>query len=374
MLANILFVEDNDDLRENAALVLELEGYQVRVARDGREALDILEEGFTPNLIVSDIMMPRMDGYEFFAAVRERTKLKAVPFIFLTARGSRQEVSMGRMLGADDYLVKPFDPEEFLIAVQNKLQRAAEIGAYVAENLSQARRSLVQLLSHELRTPLTYVTGGFALLAEELEAQPASSHNEDIRVSLELIQSGTQRLNRLAEQMVLYSEIISGVVAYQVRSAAEPVALHELVHDALDLVHDLCREQGPVITRSMSESEPVVVWGVRGLLITAISEVIRNAVQFSPKSGPIKLVVTREEGHGTLIVIDRGHGIQPEDQHRIWDVLYQSGRERTEQQGIGMGLPIAKGIVTAHNGDVLLFSVPGQGTEVTLKLPLAPAD
>ena len=371
MPANILFVEDNEDLRDNAALVLELEGYQVQVARDGREALDILDQGFVPSLIVSDIMMPRMDGYEFFAAVRKQAHLKAVPFIFLTARGSRQDISLGRVLGADDYLVKPFDPEEFLIAVQSKLQRAAEIGALTAENLNQARRSLVQLLSHELRTPLTYVTGGFAMLAEELEAQPVSSHSEDIRVSLDLIQSGTQRLNRLAEQMVLYSEIISGIVAHQVATSSEAVPLHELVHDALDLLHDLHREHTAGFERSLSESDPVVVRGVRGLLITAISEAIRNAIQYSPRDEPIALVVGREGDQGVLAVVDRGSGIRFEDQQRIWEVLFQSGRERTEQQGIGMGLPIVKGIVAAHGGDVVLFSVPGEGTEVTFRLPLA---
>ena len=371
MPANILFVEDNEDLRDNAALVLELEGYQVQVARDGREALDILDQGFVPSLIVSDIMMPRMDGYEFFEAVRQQAHLKAVPFIFLTARGSRQDISLGRVLGADDYLVKPFDPEEFLIAVQSKLQRAAEIGALTAENLNQARRSLVQLLSHELRTPLTYVTGGFAMLAEELEAQPVSSHSEDIRVSLDLIQSGTQRLNRLAEQMVLYSEIISGIVAHQVATSSEAVPLHELVHDALDLLHDLHREHTAGFERSLSESDPVVVRGVRGLLITAISEAIRNAIQYSPRDEPIALVVGREGDQGVLAVVDRGSGIRFEDQQRIWEVLFQSGRERTEQQGIGMGLPIVKGIVAAHGGDVVLFSVPGEGTEVTFRLPLA---
>lgn len=113
MQTTILFVEDNRDLRKNAALVLELEGYKVQVARDGREALDYLENGLIPDLIVSDIMMPRMDGYAFFEAVRQIPYLKAVPFIFLTARGSRRDISTGRMLGADDYLVKPFDPEDF---------------------------------------------------------------------------------------------------------------------------------------------------------------------------------------------------------------------------------------------------------------------
>ncbi|HEX3051671.1 MAG TPA: response regulator, partial [Aggregatilineaceae bacterium] len=85
MDTTILFVEDNEELRENAALVLGLEGYAVKLARDGREALDLLDDGFVPDLIVSDIMMPRMNGYEFFEAVRQKDHLKGVPFIFLTA-------------------------------------------------------------------------------------------------------------------------------------------------------------------------------------------------------------------------------------------------------------------------------------------------
>jgi len=133
----------------------------VKVARDGREALDILEAGFTPQIIVSDIMMPRMDGYEFFDAVRQKNHLKAIPFIFLTARGSRHDVSLARSLGIDDYLVKPFDPEEFLIAIQNKLRRTAEIRDQAVESMEDTRRALVDLLSHELRTAVDLRYGRF---------------------------------------------------------------------------------------------------------------------------------------------------------------------------------------------------------------------
>ncbi len=371
MQTSILFVEDNEDLRENAALVLGLEGYRVEVARDGREALDILEAGFSPNLIVSDIMMPRMDGYEFFEAVRQKKHLRGVPFIFLTARGSRHDVSVAKQLGADDYLVKPFDPEEFLIAIQSRLRRMAEMRAQVSESLDAARRTLVQLMSHELRTPLTYVTGGFALLAEELEAQPADPNNEDVRVSLELIQSGTQRLNRLAEQMVLYSEIISGAVEQRIETHGEYLELSYLVADALTVVQKLSQERDITFQRNNTDNETITVYGSHDLLITAISEVLRNAIQHSPAGERVVLGVSEQEGFAVFTIKDHGPGISEPDQDTIWDILVQSGRERNEQQGAGMGLPIVKGIITAHKGSIELHSKVGEGTEITLRLPLA---
>ncbi|MBN1679213.1 MAG: response regulator [Anaerolineae bacterium] len=363
----ILFVEDNEDLRENAALVLSLEGYTVQLASDGQEALEILDTGIMPHLIVSDIMMPRMDGYEFFKAVRRRAHLRGVPFIFLTARGSRRDISTGKLLGVDDYLVKPFDPEDFLIAVQNKIQRAADMRAQAAESLNEARRLLVQLLSHELRTPLTYVTGGFALLAEELEGTTA----DDIRISLALIQSGTQRLNRLAEQMVLYSEIMSEFINHQIEQSCENWELETLLADALNELNDLTQEHNTSFRHIMPENDQVVVRGAKDLLVRAISEVLRNAIQYSPEGAQVDLIIEQQDNYGVLTIVDQGMGIPADKQETIWDVLIQVGRERTEQQGAGMGLPIAKGIMTAHNGDVHLYSVPNEGTKVSLTFPLA---
>lgn len=372
MPATILFVEDNRDLRKNAALVLELEGYQVQVARDGREALDLLEGGLIPDLIVSDIMMPRMDGYAFFESVRRLPHLTAVPFIFLTARGSRRDISTGRMMGADDYLVKPFEPEDFIIAVQNKLRRTAAIRAQAAAGLDDARRRLIQLLSHELRTPLTYVTGGFALLAEELEMQQAFGPGDDVHVSLDLIQSGTLRLNRLAEQMVLYSQLISGYVAQQVSEMSEAQELEFIVHDALDLLDKYAQNRRVTVrTSCTSPDQSALVSGVKDLLVAAIAEVIRNAVQYSHEGGEVEVHFGAPDGPGAIIVTDHGLGINRQDLATIWDVLIQSDRDRNEQQGIGMGLPIARGIIEAHGGQVTLHSVAGEGTQVTVSLPAA---
>jgi len=371
MQATILFVEDNKDLRKNAALVLELEGYEVQVARDGREALDLLEGGLVPDLIVSDIMMPRMDGYQFFEAVRQIPSLRAVPFIFLTARGSRRDISTGRMMGADDYLVKPFEPEDFLIAVENKLKRTADIRAHAAEGLNDARRMLIQLLSHELRTPLTYVTGGFALLAEELEMQQEPGPTDDIRVSLELIQSGTLRLNRLAEQMVLYSQLISGYIAQQISELSDELELEFVVSDAVTLLSKYAETRQVTVDILAAASDAVtMVAGVRDLLTTAFSEIIRNAIQYSHEGGRVEIVIERQGDRAVVVVTDHGLGISKADQENIWNVMIQSDRDRNEQQGIGMGLPIARGIIEAHSGQIELHSAEGEGTQVTVRLPI----
>jgi signal transduction histidine kinase len=227
------------------------------------------------------------------------------------------------------------------------------------------------MLSHELRTPLTYVMGGFALLAEELDNQQPAAAPDDVSISLGLIQSGTSRLNRLAEQMVLYSEIISGYVAQQVREIGEVLELDYVLGDALSLLTDYARERNITCRRFCERDCMMQVYGVKDLLVTAISEVIRNAIQYSPEGGKVDLNLTQDDEWVVLTVTDWGAGIAEKDLETIWQVMIQLDRERTEQQGIGMGLPVAKGIILAHGGDICLNSVLKEGTSVTIRLPLA---
>ncbi len=372
MPATILFVEDHEDLRDNVAQILALEGYTVVGATDGCDALEQIAAGLRPDLIISDIMMPRMDGYQFFEAVRrDYPRLRAIPFIFLTARGLRHEIALGKGLGADDYLVKPFDPAELIAVVHGKLRRTAELWAEADESLAQARRVLIRLLAHELHTPLTYVNNGFELLAEELRQHPAEALSEDMRVSLALIRGGTERLNRLAEQTALYARILSGQVSNQVRSSSNALGLELLLYDALALLNDVTCHHVITVRHLAPEADALLVRGVRGLLITAIGEVIRNATQYAPRESTITIALDRTPTHALLSVRDEGPGIDPALQATIWDAMVQLERDTREQQGVGLGLPIVKGIVEAHGGTVELESQPGAGTRVTIRLPLA---
>jgi CheY-like chemotaxis protein len=122
--AKIMVVEDNEDLLFNMEMTLEFNGYYVITAKNGYEALKILlQEEIPPDLIISDIMMPELDGYEFFKKVSENPKLGLIPFLFLSARASPEEVRFGKMLGVDDYLTKPLDFDLLLAIIAGKISR-----------------------------------------------------------------------------------------------------------------------------------------------------------------------------------------------------------------------------------------------------------
>jgi putative two-component system response regulator len=122
----LLIVDDNADLREGLRNILSFEGFEVHLAVNGRHALELMQS-LRPDLIISDIGMPEMDGYAFYDAVRSRPDGVTIPFIFLSARGEREDVSRGRSLGAEDYLVKPVTHDELVIAIHSRLQRFRQI-------------------------------------------------------------------------------------------------------------------------------------------------------------------------------------------------------------------------------------------------------
>jgi CheY-like chemotaxis protein len=128
MKSLILVVDDNVDLLLNISMIFEFNDYDVITAHNGKEGLDILSKmDHPPDLIISDIMMPIMDGYEFFDNVSKDIRWGTIPFLFLSAKGSSSDVRFGKMLGADDYIIKPFDQEDLIAAVSGKLSRMKKI-------------------------------------------------------------------------------------------------------------------------------------------------------------------------------------------------------------------------------------------------------
>ncbi len=123
----ILIVDDNEDARMLAGMILKKNGFTCALAANGLEALEVLRSGPLPNLILSDIMMPEMNGYEFFERVQENPDWRRVPFIFFSLKDSHQDIQKGRQLGVDDYLTKPIMPDALLAAVRGKLKRFEQL-------------------------------------------------------------------------------------------------------------------------------------------------------------------------------------------------------------------------------------------------------
>jgi signal transduction histidine kinase len=365
--ALIMVVEDDLALLEGIRELLELSGYRALTASNGREALDLLEKEL-PDLIISDIMMPEMDGYEFHSAVREIGRLTSIPFIFLTARGEKSDIRRGRSSGADDYITKPFDDEDLLAAIRGKLARFEAVRNRQTEEIADFKHKILLTLSHEFRTPLTYILNYSDLLAQE----GGSLSAEDFDEFMIGIKRGAQRLNRLVEDFLILVELESGEArnAYNFRRAQ--------VEDTSAWLRILARRYAAEAERKKLELKidvpdnlPQIV-ADEAYLSDAINRLLENAIKFSePKSKSIRFSAGVEEDQLVIRVQDHGIGIADEDLERLFDVFHQIDRAKREQQGTGSGLAICRGIVELHGGSLQVESEVGSGSTFSLVLPPA---
>lgn len=367
-MTTVLMVEDNATLLENIAFELEMRGYIVWQAGDGRMALQVLQSAVTlPDIIVSDIAMPDIDGYGLLEQVRLNDDWQNIPFIFLTAFDSNNAIRLGKELGVDDYLVKPFKPEDLVTAIENKLKRYQQVHAHAQRQLDDTRRELLNVISHELFTPLTSIYGGTEVLAESLQGVS----DEFTREMLSLIQRGAKRMNQLVNRILLLVQIDSGQLARSYKKTAR-------VHDFLPILFSALEEIGNAdeflekrVRVNLHSPQEEVVWvrGVYPFLFAVLEEAVRNAVKFSHAGGVVDVYVTLDPGTVMITVTDRGIGIPADKIHLVWEKFQQINRSEQEQQGMGLGLTIIQQVMAQHGGTATISSTLGVGTQLTLVFP-----
>jgi signal transduction histidine kinase len=365
----VLVVEDQSSLRQAIRLTLEAEGYAVWVAGDGRQALQAMEEE-TPDVILADIMMPKMDGYDFYRAVRARPEWTSIPFIFLTAKTQRADVIKGKALGVEAYLTKPVDPEELLVTVHTRLARARAIQANAEANLDKVKRQIVTVLGHEMRTPLTYIRGYTELALEDIP----SLSPEVLEEFLQSISQGANRLTRLADDFLTLVRLDAG------QTEAEFQQLVEVRRDLGGIVERTVRQYEPQAAakgltlecRVKPNLPPVQL--CEPLLADALGRLIENAIKFCQAVGKRITVSTRGTLDGLEIAVaDEGPGIPPDEIPHLFERFRQIDREKMEQQGVGLGLAVAQGVIQLHGGEITVASTVGEGSTFTIRLPLAEA-
>jgi len=368
--AVIMFVDDQASLRSSVQSFLQMEGFEVLLASGGADALRQLELAAPlPDLILSDVSMPQMNGFELFEVVRAHPEWIDIPFVFLTARGQIEDLRRGYDLGADDYLVKPFDQDHLLMIIRSKLKRREEWLARLRGQqraLADARQTLATLVAHELRTPLMSISMVSEILSRELDLMDAGQVQE----MLEAMHSGSARMNRLIEQMIMYVQLQSGALADSVRRQSLPSLVNDLLVGALDRAHQFNYRQFSVTVDLHEQSPGLMVRGDLASLRHALAEVVLNALGFSPPETVVHVVEWADAGTVYISVKDQGVGIPPDEVERVFDPFHQVGRHRLEQQGIGIGLTLAKGIVELHHGSLVLESRLHVGTQVLMSLPL----
>jgi DNA-binding response OmpR family regulator len=375
--ATILLVEDDQALLEGIADLLEVSdlGYEVEVltARNGQAGLQVLASRI-PDLIISDIMMPRMGGYEFLQQVRQSSELVHIPVIFLTAKGTRHDILRGRTSGVELYIKKPYDSDELCQLIKSQLDRAFELRGGRQRQVNALSRNIVQLLHHEFRTPLTYVTAYYSMLADGLGQEDEGS----LRAYLVGIHAGARRMSALVGNLLQVMAIWSGEAAefYQ-EHAAEITGLEAGLQAMGQRYADELERANGHFEIAIDEPLPRV-FGVESYILEIVDQLLSNAATFSTmvaeRRPEVRLAAAAVGEELQISVEDNGLGIPQSAQERIFELFYQHDRKNLEQQGAGAGLTIARGLAEVHGGRVEVASNSNLGTEFRLILPLKPQD
>jgi signal transduction histidine kinase len=366
-MASILVVEDNPVMADGIRDVLELAGHEVRVAGDGAEGLALLSR-VKPDLIISDVMMPLMDGFQFYQAVRANPAWVFIPFIFLTARSQEEDIYLGKRMGADDYLVKPYDRANLVATVESKLARARSVQQAAAADMENLKRSVTRVLGHELRTPLTWIQGYTELLLGGVGTMAP----DELVASLQSIKSGSDRLNRLIEDAVLMVMLDTDQIKEEYRLTVHPSEdLLPHLEDVVERMTPEASQKGVRLTLLPPEAPVMPVVLAPRFFADAMVRIVHNGIKFSrPEASPFVELSARERGTDVEIVVsDNGVGIAEEQLARIFDPFVQVDRASQEQQGIGLGLTVARGLIQLHQGRMWADSQLGVGTRVHLTLP-----
>ena len=201
-MTTILVIEDEQAIRESLCDLLEIEGFSVLDAELGTQGIDLAEKQL-PDLILCDIQMPDIDGYNVLSQVRQNPHASSIPFIFLTAKGTRPDQRRGMNLGADDYLVKPCTAEEILEAIQSRIHRQEVVLSQSQQQLNALRNNIALFLPHELHTPLN----GILLFAEILITEYDSIDRDEVLEIAEGIHTSAHRLYHLIQNFLYYAQL-----------------------------------------------------------------------------------------------------------------------------------------------------------------------
>lgn len=360
-MTTILVIEDEPTVRNNIEQILELSEYKPIVAKDGEEGFALAKKHL-PDMIICDIMMPKLDGYGVLKALKQEVQTEHIPFIFLTAKAEKSDIRKSMELGADDYLSKPFTPEELLGAIAIRLKKVV-VGRKMKMEMDELRNNITFHLPHELNTPLN----GIISAASFMEEFADSVEPDEIREMASHIKTSGERLYRMTKNFLLY--------AYLETVGKDPEHLKAFKEKAEKcFVKDIIRASAVKIAKKANREEDLHLDLEDASLAMSqkhicklIEELTDNALKFSPQKTPVTIVSRVKDRSFNLDVIDRGRGMSAEQFAKVGAYM-QFERKLYEQQGSGLGLAICQTMVKVYGGK-LEVERKEEKTIVSIALP-----
>lgn len=362
----VLVIDDDPIMRELATARLAEAGYAAVSAENGMDGLARLKASGA-DLVISDIDMPGMSGFEVVKAIRNDKALCEIPVIVITGSEREDTIEQAFAAGATSFLAKPINWTLFTQAVRFVLKANADnkelrLARDAAEAGSRFKDSLLSVMSHELRTPLNAIIGFGQILADQFDRENDHLHKE----YADYIIDGGKRLLNSVSDMLLASDARSGPIGLN----DVDCSLDELIDGALAPIEKTLASAQAAVRRSVRDGSTEVCCD-RTLITRSIRKLVENAAKFSPPGVEITIgAATTKSGGVAILVRDNGPGIDQERLEIITQPFSQTDLSlRRSKEGLGLGLPLVSAVIRAHGGQLRLVSAPGEGTSAFIVLP-----
>jgi len=354
----VLVVDDEESMRDSCAQVLGRDGFEVLGASGGDEALDMMARR-RPDVLLVDLKMPGMSGQEFLERAKEDDP--EVAAVVITGYATLESAVDVMKSGATDVLAKPFKAGELRAAARAALanRRLSRAASTARRERDRMRDHFVAMVSHQLKSPL-------ASLKECLDAA-ASSYADEIP---ERCRDLLARAGRKSSQLLALLDdwlTLSKMESTGALEEAEPVDLDDLVRRVIDEARERLACHDVDVEYSLEGGAPRVK-GDREALAALFSNLIENALRYTPDGGKVTVTLSGEAGAAHIGVSDTGPGIPPEELGLVFERFYR-GEKAREQDGTGLGLAIAREIAESHGGHISAESEPGKGSTFKVYLP-----
>lgn len=368
----ILVIDDEPNLLIGVSALLKRHGYVVVMADNGNEGLELAHSA-KPDLIVSDVMMPPPDGFEVRRQLAQDPTLATIPFIFLTAKANVEDRISGMREGADDYITKPFNPEELIARIETVFRRAEterkrgreEMEVRAEEEMEKFRREVTQNIHHELRTPLVNVMMPLELAITDKFKDP----EEQLRF-IKMAMSNLEYLDSLVTDIVILTSIDEG----NLNTVRQPIDPENHIVKPIRKRLEKYKEKSLALLLDVRVGGDVRL--PRKEFGQALLHLADNAFKFSPLGGQVEIHIHSQppaspgQGDGIVVdVIDQGIGIIKELEEKVFERYYQVSQGDTRNYGgLGVGLTIARAIAESLGGGVAFIDT-ARGCHVRMSIP-----
>ena len=355
---SILIIDDNQMNLILASHVLNSHGYSTRTAEDGKSGIAEIEKEI-PSLILLDVMMPEMDGFEVCRIINQNDKWKEVPIIFLTANGQTEDLVEGFQAGGVDYIIKPFKSEELLVRVKNHLELAHS--KRIILEMNKSRDKLYSIIAHDVRSPLS----GILQTIDALDQGYFDPQSEDFKDIIHHLKIRTKDTNTLLSSLLQWTRLQDENVSLHFKETN--IAL--IINSCIQLLEANATEKNIKITNYIKED--LEAWCDEVSIHTIFRNIISNAIKFTPQNGFITITASKNDSEVKICINDNGVGMSTETIQLIFEAnKHYSSSGTANEQGTGLGLMLVKDFIKKNNGKIDIQSKVGEGTTFSVILPI----